>query len=191
MYKCRVVYDEWKSMIKKRRGGIFEDSSDFKGYVGLLTIDEVSQKQEWNYKDETITVCDNGYKWLTIMPKDDYYCITVMMDSDYNVQVSYIDMIDSQGIDEDGVPFFYDCYLDLVVYPDGYVKVDDRDELDEALNNGDISKEQYERALQTADKLMNGLLNDYDRFIEFINRRLDSIQEMGKMELSDSIGLIK
>ena len=168
MYKCRVGYDEWKSMIKKHREGTFENSSDFNGYVGLLSIEEVSQKQEWKYKDETITVCDNGYKWLTIMPKDDYYCITVMMDSDYKIQVSYIDMIDSQGIDEDGVPFFFDCYLDLVVYPDGYVKEDDRDELDEALQNGDISKEQYDRALQTAEKLRQTFFRDYDKFrVEF------------------------
>jgi hypothetical protein len=41
------------------------------------------------------------------MPKDDYYCITVMMDADYNIKVSYIDMIDEQGIDEDGMGAFY------------------------------------------------------------------------------------
>ena len=177
MYKCRVVYDEWKAMIKKHREGVFEKSSDFKGYIGLLSIDEVSQKQEWNYKDETTTVCDNGYKWLTVMPEDDYYCITVMMDENFNVKVSYIDMIDSQGIDDDGVPFFYDCYLDLVVYPDGNVKVDDRDELDEALHVGDINKKQYYRALQTADKLMKELLEDYSGYMEFISHRLNYIDE--------------
>lgn len=187
MYKCRVVYDEWKSMIKKYREGSFENSSDFKGYVGLLTIDEVSQKQEWKYKDETITVCDNGYMWLTIMPKDDYYCITVMMDSDYNIKVSYIDMIDSQGIDEDGVPFFYDCYLDLVVYPDGYVKVDDRDELDEALQNGDISKEQYDRALQTAEKLRQTFFRDYDKFIRFVDGRLKLITNTDNTKLPERL----
>ena len=173
MYRCRLTYDEWKSMLKKHREGVIEDSSDFKGYVGLLSIDEVSQKQVWDYKDEKITVCDSGYKWLTIMPEDDYYCITVMMDGEYNVKVSYIDMIDSQGIDEDGVPFFYDCYLDLVVYPDGYVKVDDRDELDEALENADINNEQYNRALDTADKLVKEFLDDYDKFMDFVGRRLE------------------
>ena len=172
MYKCRVVYDEWKSMIKKRRKGIFEDSSDFRGYVGLLSIDEVSPKQEWDYRDERITVCDNGYRWLTILPKDDYYCITVMMDGDYHIKVSYVDMIDEQGIDDDGVPFFYDCYLDLVVYTDGYVKVDDMDELEDAYNKGDISKVQYDRAIQTADMLRQTLFDDYDKYVEFVDARL-------------------
>ena len=114
------------------------------------------------------------------MPKDDYYCITVMMDEGFNVKVSYVDMIDSQGIDDDGVPFFYDCYLDLVVYPDGYVKVDDRDELDEALQNGDISKEQYDRALQTADRVRQTLFADYDKYVKFIDGRLKLFASTGR-----------
>ena len=49
------------------------------------------------------------------------------------MQVCYIDMIDEQGYDEEGVPYFYDLYLDLVVYPNGIVIEDDMDELQEAL----------------------------------------------------------
>ena len=60
-----------------------------------------------------------------------------------------------------------------MVYPDGYVKVDDRDELDEALEKADISKEQYDRALQTADKLVKELLDDYDKYMDFVGRRLE------------------
>ena len=45
--------------------------------------------------------------------------------------------------------------------------------LDEALEKADISKEQYDRALQTADKLVKELLDDYDRFIDFVGRRLE------------------
>ena len=39
-------------------------------------------------------------------------------------------MIAKQGIDYDGVPYFDDLYLDLVVYPDGTIVVDDMDELE-------------------------------------------------------------
>lgn len=180
MYKCRLTYDEWKSMLKKQRQGAWEYSSEFKGYVGLLSINQVSEKQEWNYKDEKITVCDTGYNWLTIMPKDEYYCITVMMDENYNIQVSYIDMLDSQGIDDDGVPFFYDCYLDLLVYTDANVKVDDRDELDEAFHAGDINEEQYNRALNTAKKLKEGLLSDYAKYEKFVDGRLQFIEATTK-----------
>ena len=43
-------------------------------------------------------------------------------------------MIDTQGYDDDGVPYFYDLYLDLIVYPDGNIVTDDMDELQGALN---------------------------------------------------------
>jgi len=177
MYKCRLVYDEWKSMIKKSRIGTHERSSDFCGYVGLLTIDEVSDPQVWENAGVRFTVLDSGYKWLSIMPENDYYCITVMMDAEYNIKVSYIDMIDEQGIDDDGVPYFYDIYLDLIVYSDGSIKVDDRDELDAAYEDGDISEEQYNRAIYTAETLEQGLLKDYGEYQSFVSDRLKLVEK--------------
>ena len=177
MYKCRLVYDEWKSMKKKTRVGRQVYSSSFDGYIGLLTIEEVSEPQIWKYKDSTIKVLDNGYKWLSILPKEDYYCITVMMNEHYEIQVTYIDMIDEQGIDADGVPFFLDCYLDLIVYPDGNVIIDDRDELDEAFFKGEITEISYNRAIQTAEKLREGLLKDYREYLAFVKERLAEIQQ--------------
>ena len=50
------------------------------------------------------------------MPQNDWYCITAMMDENGVIILWYIDMIASQGIDVDGVPYFDDLYLDLVVY---------------------------------------------------------------------------
>ena len=69
-------------------------------------------------------------------------------------------------------PYFIDCYLDLIIYPDGNIIVDDRDELDAALSEGDITEEQYNRALQTADKLQNGLLKNYGEYCTFIRKML-------------------
>ena len=56
---------------------------------------------------------------------DDFYCITAMMNSDNDIVVWYIDMIASQGLDTDGILYFDDLYLDLVVYPNGEIMVDD------------------------------------------------------------------
>ena len=97
------------------------------------------------------------------------------MDSEYNVKVSYIDIIDSQGIDEDGIPFFSDIYLDLVVYPDGTVIVDDMDELEQAWAKNEISLEQYNRTLAVADKLKNGLLCDMQKYNEYVQDRLHDV----------------
>ncbi len=100
-----------------------------------------------------------------------------MMDAEYNIKVSYIDMIDEQGIDDDGVPYFYDIYLDLIVYSDGSIKVDDRDELDAAYEDGDISVEQYNQAIYTAETLKQGLLKDYGEYQSFVSDRLKLVEK--------------
>lgn len=173
MYKCRLTYDEWKCITSKNRIGKQVDMPQIKGYIGLLTINSVLEKQIWKYNNKDVVVCDNGYHWLTIMPYDEFYCITVMMDSSYDMKVCYIDMIDAQGYDDDSVPYFYDLYLDLVVYPNGDIITDDMDELQEALETGEITQLQYSRAVTTSQKLQYGLLSDIGKFKDYIKEMLD------------------
>ena len=40
----------------------------------------------------------------------------------------YIDLIDGIGVDADGIPFYNDMFLDLLVSDSGQVVEDDRDE---------------------------------------------------------------
>lgn len=163
-------------MISKNRIGKQVDIPTMKGYLGLLTITSVSDKQIWKHNDKDVVVCDNGYHWLTIMPGDEFYCITVMMDDNYKIKVCYIDMIDSQGYDDDKVPYFYDLYLDLVVYPNGDIFVDDMDELQKALKTGEITELQYDRALKTSQKLQDGLLSDIGKFQDYVSEMLNILE---------------
>lgn len=176
MYRCRLTYDEWKCIIAKNRIGRVVESADFSGYVGILDIIEVSEPQIWKYNGEDLIVCDNNYKWLTIMPKNDYYCITAMMNDKCEIQVCYIDMLAEQDYDQDGVPYFYDLYLDLVVYPDGTIIEDDMDELQSALENGDITRQQFDLARNTCDKLKRGLLSDNIAFEAYIQKIFDMVK---------------
>ena len=170
MYRCRLTYDEWKCITAKERTGKAVDTPEFSGYVGILNILEVSEPQVWKYNGQDLMVCDNGYQWLTVLPKNEYYCITVMMNEKREIQVCYIDILAEQGYDNDEVPFFYDLYLDLVVYPDGTIIEDDMDELQEALETGDITQQQFELALKTSDKLQMGLLSDRSSFKTYIQK---------------------
>lgn len=174
MYKCRLTYDEWKCILSKNRIGKQVDLPQMKGYLGLLTINAVSEKQIWKYNKKDVVVCDNGYHWLTIMPSDAFYCMTVMLDESYHMKVCYIDMIDSQGYDADMVPYFHDLYLDLVVYPDGEIIVDDEDELRSALEIGEITELQYNKAIATSQKLQCGLLADIGKFQAYVHEMLNA-----------------
>lgn len=105
-------------------------------------------------------------KWITILPKEKYYCITAVMNQEEAIIVWYIDIIESQHV-EDGIPYFYDLYLDLVVYPDGTIIVDDMDELEEAFNNGNISDQQFRLAIRTKEDLEKTQLTDINAFVRF------------------------
>jgi len=95
-----------------------------------------------------------------------------MLDSKDEVIVWYVDMIASQGV-EDGIPYFYDLYLDLIVYPDGTIITDDMDELEDALKKGDISEQLYQRALDTKAELEDTLLDDVSSFESYTKEFLD------------------
>ena len=177
MKRCRLTYDEWKCILSKEVSGKQVHTDFFKGYIGLINIKQVSEVQTWRFNGEEIVVCDKGLKWLSILPQDDFYCITAMMNESNDILVWYVDMIAKQGIDVDGVPYFDDLYLDLVVYPDGEIKVDDMDELEEALRRKDITQEQFDLALNTADKLKKGLLNDIQSFISYTRKCLETISQ--------------
>lgn len=170
MKKSKLSYDEWKCIVSKDMYGKKVYTEFFKGYIGLIDIKEVSEKQKWNINGEEITICDKGLKWLSILPQDDFYCITAMMNERNDILVWYIDMIAEQGFDIDGVPYFNDLYLDLVVYPDGKIVVDDMAELEEALFHKDITQEQFNLAINTSNKLRTGLLNNVNVFIEYTQK---------------------
>lgn len=176
MYKCRLTYDEWKCITVKKRTGKKVADSGFSGYLGVLDILEVTEPHVWKYNGAKLTVCDNHYQWLTIMPENEFYCMTVMMNDQYEMQVCYIDMIAEQGYDTDGVPYFLDLYLDFVVYPDGTVIEDDMDELEDALKNHDITQAQFDLAIKTGEELKQGLLSDIRTFKEYIQDKYDRMK---------------
>ena len=170
MKRCRLSYDEWKCIISKDMYGKRVKTELLTGYIGFIHIREVSEVQVWKFNGQDIIVCDEGIKWLSILPEDDWYCITAMMNEEGEILLWYIDMIANQGIDADGMPYFDDLYLDLVVYPDGTIIVDDMDELEEALAKGDITQKQFELAIETSNKLKEGILSNITSFKEYTNR---------------------
>ena len=171
MKKYRLTYDEWKCITKKQQRIRFLSNDRFCGYIGILEIEEVSEPQIWNFNGNDQIVCDKGIKWISILPEDKYYFITAMLDSDDEVIVWYIDMIAGQGV-EDKIPFFYDLYMDLIVYPDGTILTDDMDELVDALNKGEISKQLFQLAIDTKEELKNTLLADVSSFEKYTKELL-------------------
>lgn len=178
MKRFRLTYEEWKCILSKKQTICHPDNGTFRGYLSCIEIQQVSSPQIWTYHHE-VTVCQDGFTWLTILPKDEYYCIMAVLDEKHKILLWYIDIIAGQGVDEDAIPYCDDLYLDLVVYPDGTIVEDDRNELEEAWKQRDITSEQYELANRTCAKLKEGLLADIKAFEAFTRQCMNQFTRCG------------
>ena len=145
------------------------DEDYFHGYVCLAKIKDVDEP--WIIHDDDFTGCilDENYEWLEIYPDNEKYAITVAFDDKHNLIEWYFDAIKSSGV-ENGIPYIDDLYLDLVIRINGNHIVLDVDELEEALNKKDITKEDFELAHRTVKELKEKYLNNLDELIELTNK---------------------
>ena len=82
----------------------------------------------------------------------------------------YIDVAKEYEIDDCGLPYFDDLYLDVVLLPNGKMYVLDEDELEDAYKSGDVTKEEYELAWYTTKWIIAAI--KIVNFIDFnIGRR--------------------
>ena len=126
-------------------------------------------------KDDEILSYENNIlvtRWKTLKPKKDLdhgfscyffdfgYKISKFYDREHNLLYYYCDIIDAEKREADNTIVVTDLLADVIVYPDGYVKVVDIDEIVEALNQESISLEQVKKALFSLDKLLSIIYED-------------------------------
>jgi len=179
MKRKRFGAYRWKSILSKRYKQAVVNDSVFQGIAGLLYIDETTDYTSWTINGEEVQVCQKGMKWLQMMPDGGNYVITAMISQDDKINLFYIDMIAGGGNDpEDGIAYFDDLYLDLIIHPNQLFYVDDRDELEIAYQCGAISKQQYETALHTCALLQSRIKLQFQQFMEHCYRYLKEMEEV-------------
>lgn len=153
------------------------DHELFHGLACLIRFTD-GEKNYWaTPKAGRIQVTGEGMTWLEMIPDDTCRVITVMYFPDgthgperqnypltaseeYQPSIWYVDIIEGTGYDEDGIAAFIDKYLDVIITPEGDVKVDDRDELDAAYASGELTKEQYDAALAEGEDILKAYGGD-------------------------------
>lgn len=175
--------DEWKVITSKRYKQITMNDECFNGRVALLYIDEVTTPQIWHFNGEDIVVCANGMKWIQLLPIEGTYVITAMISCQNKIELWYVDMIGGYGLDSDNILYIDDLYLDLIVYPDGTIKVDDMDELVEAYENNVITTTLYQLALDTSEKIQSGILSDISELTKLCRQCWKKVEDEGEFLL--------
>lgn len=112
-----------------------------------------------------LTIIDNNYYIIEILPKNENYAIRVYLDENKNVIEYYIDITNGCGIDEETkVPYYDDLYLDITITKDK-VEVLDEKELDQAYQNNDIDEETYKKAIRVKDNLLGEIKNKNNKYL--------------------------
>lgn len=148
------------------------DCEIYHGLVSLITLTD-GEYYYWDFpKAGKTAVCGKGMVWLQLVPDDCKRLITAMYLPQekvvkgklypYSVSAIYVDVIEGLEYDPDGVAAYIDKYLDIKLTPQGDVIIDDRDELDEALNSKELTEEQYNDALTECDLIVEQMGTDIE-----------------------------
>lgn len=140
-------------------------------------------------KDDVILSCNEDIivtKWNALKPKKDlhhgYSCyflkegckVSKFYRNDNSLLYWYCDIVDYEYQKEDNRLIVTDLLADVLIYPDGFVKVVDIDEMVICLNEQKISLEQLKRSLTQLDKLLQIIYNG--RF-ETLTRHITELED--------------
>lgn len=59
----------WRRLLNREYKEVVLDTNHFQGLVGLVTMVQVKEPLQVNVVGREITVADNGYKWMQILPE--------------------------------------------------------------------------------------------------------------------------
>lgn len=149
---------DWKRVLKKDYICRFFDDGDFKGHISLIHIHEVKEPLVRRIGGQQVCLVDNGYYWMQHFPIGSNYCVTTMLNENKEIVQWYFDISKYVGINERGIPFWDDLYLDLIVFPSGDFCIKDEDELEEAITNNQITEDEY----NLANRVMKGLIKEIE-----------------------------
>lgn len=140
-------------------------------------------------KDDVILSCNEDIivtKWNALKPKKDlhhgYSCyflkegckVSKFYRNDNSLLYWYCDIVDYEYQKEDNRLIVTDLLADVLIYPDGFVKVVDIDEMVICLNEQKISLEQLKRSLTQLDKLLQII---YDGRFETLTRHITELED--------------
>lgn len=123
-------------------------------------------------KDDIILEADEHHiltQWNTLKPKKDldhgFSCcyldlgikVSKFMRKDNSLIYWYCDIVDYSWEDDDHTLIATDLLIDILIYPDGQLKVLDLDELAEAEDKGLISSDLLKKALRRANLLLTDI----------------------------------
>ena len=167
--KRKIISNTYLRDVDKYQIKLFLDEDDY--YVSVKKL--IAVKEKFIIKNN-LCVMDNGYYIFEVVPKSENYAMRLFLDDQKRPLEYYFDITKNNRLDEIiKVPCFDDLYLDIT-YLNNEINILDEDELINAYNTGDITKQDYELVYKVKEKLLNELNSktnsamniDYMKYLE-------------------------
>ncbi|MFK4476791.1 DUF402 domain-containing protein [Bacillus sp. RC206] len=162
----------WKRLIEKDY--MVKQVED--GMLGILDIKKVREPSYKEYNGKQLCIARDGYTWMQYFINGENFAITAMLDNQKQLLQYYIDVTKEYKIDERGLPYFDDLYLDVVLLPNGEIYVLDEDELEDAYKIGDVTKEEYELAWNTTKWIIAKIKNRKFYWISILDKEIEKLK---------------
>ncbi|MED1412080.1 MULTISPECIES: DUF402 domain-containing protein [Bacillus] len=162
----------WKRLIEKT----YTVKQVEEGMLGVLNIKNVREPSYKEYKGKELCIAGDEYTWMQYFINGKNFAITAMLDDQKKLVQYYIDVTKEYKIDERGLPYFDDLYLDVVLLPNGEIYVLDEDELEDAYSMGDITKEEYELAWHITKWIVAAIKKGEFYWISIIDKEIEKLK---------------
>ncbi|PEB52698.1 hypothetical protein CON65_08205 [Bacillus pseudomycoides] len=162
----------WKRLIEKS----YEVKTIEQGMLGILHMQKVKEPSYKQYNNQKLCIVNDGHTWVQYFINGKNFAITAMLNEKRKLVQYYIDVAKEFKIDERGMPYFDDLYLDVVLLPNGDVYLLDEDELEEAYIDGDISKEEYNVAWETVRWLLEVIEKENFPWIAILEKEIQKLK---------------
>ncbi|WP_411843439.1 DUF402 domain-containing protein [Salinicoccus sp. HZC-1] len=131
--------------------------------TGIIEIIKVRSPLTVPILNQEVLVCDDGFRWLQILPKNRNYSITVMYDDQWQAVQYYFDINIKHFLELKNARRV-DVYLDVLALPDGRYELVDEFDIKRARSRREVSREQYDFAYSAANDVMAELERDFSQF---------------------------
>lgn len=173
--------DKWVDVRKKQVREVTDmditiiHDKELNSYITLKEVNAVSKVHTVPINGKWTTKLDRKYTIIEYTPLDKLYNVRVHINDKLEILEYYFDIIlenEIRTIEGENVPFYNDLYLDVIYYTPnsarndkGFILLDDRDELENALRIDKIDQEEYNLSYNIANSLMEEILEGKNKFI--------------------------
>lgn len=156
----------WPRVLRKDYIAKDFEMDGHQGQMSLSILRELTAPLTIHYDFGDVLIADTDYSWLQIALIDEFFWLTAMYDNNGQLIELYFDITGGNRFDDPENPCFEDMYLDIAITGDT-MEILDQDELDEALQNSDITQTEYDHAEKVCRELFAYLRENKAKVIDW------------------------